>query len=184
MSGQEFRFSVAPLVSATYAIEGETLVFKQGVRRTAIPLAQIRAFAVREFPPFLGMSASQLLIRVATERGEKTRKMSFDPRAARCQDLLAALRVSIPAADATGLVWDAAAARVGVTARPWYRVFLEPRTSIGIVLLGAAAFANTSMMSASASREERLGQGIVGVGASAVAIWLIVSGIRRARARS
>ena len=182
MGDAEYRFAVAPMVSATYTIAGGELVFKQGLRRTAIPLAQIRTFAVRENPGFLGFTGSQLLVKVAVGDGEKTRALTFDPAAQACQELLAALRLQLPAADATTIAWDAAAARLGVPVRPWYRALLEPRVTMGIILLGAGAFASTTA-TRTRDRSELLGRGLVSVTVTAVAIWLIVTGIRRSRAK-
>jgi hypothetical protein len=153
------------------------------VRRIVTPLAQIQVFAVKERSAFLGLAASTLVLRLGDAGGaSRTRATSFDPRAPACQALLVALRARIPAADATTGDWAAAAARLGITARPWYEVFSQPRVAIGVALLGAGAFANTHPP-ATRNAGERLGAGLFGVTVMVAAIWLIVSGVRRARAQ-
>ena len=177
---ESFTFRVALLVSGTYTFEGADLIFRQGVRRIAIPLAGIRAFAVRERPAFFGMSNSQLICRVETADGVKIRRTTIDPRAPACAALLAALRARVPAADCTALAWPDAAARLGIKARPWYEGFFQPRVTIGVILLGANAAASSTMVDTH-DRAERLGQGIAMGAVSLVAIFLIVTGLRRAR---
>ncbi len=186
MAALSFRFRIAPLVAGTYALDGDALVYRQGVRSVTIALAQVRAFAVRQRPAFLGLASSQLVFQLETgdpRKPTRLRKTLFDPATPDGRALLDALRARLPAADATGARWPAAAARLGVVARPWYEGFLQPRTTIGIVLLGATAAANADLAE-TRDRYELLGRGLVGVTVTIVAVVLIVSGVRRARAQA
>ncbi|HTJ43512.1 MAG TPA: hypothetical protein VL463_15515 [Kofleriaceae bacterium] len=175
----EHRVRVAPLITATYTFAGDTLAYKQGVRRILIPLAQVRAFAIRARPATFGLPNSQLVFRLETGA---LRRTVIDPETPDARALIEALRARLPAADATELAWPDAAAKLGVDAHPWYEALFHPRTMIGITLLAANSVA-ASGMEVPRDRDERLGQGIGLLVVSIVAIWLIVSGVRRTRAR-
>lgn len=173
-----YEFRAAPLVKASYALEGDAIVYRQGVRRIAIPLAQVRGFAIRERPAFMKMPASALTFRIDGRR--KPRSTVFDPSSPACRDFLAALRARLPAADLTALPWPEAAAKLGVVARPWYEGFLQPRVTLGVLMLGANAAAS-SMTAKTHDRAELLGQGIAMLAVTIVAVYLIITGVRRGR---
>jgi hypothetical protein len=179
---QTFRFRAAPLVTATFTLDGDTLTYAQGVRRVTIPLAQVRAFGLRERASFLGLASSQLYFLIDGGDGSKPRRRAtlVDPAQPAYRALIEALRARVPGADTTALPWADAAARLGAVARPWYEDFLHPRTVIGVVLLGANAVTAGSVHG---DRSERLGAGIAALTMTVVAVALIVSGVRRSRAR-
>jgi hypothetical protein len=185
MATQTFRFKAAPLVPASFTLDGDTLVYQQGLRRTPIALAKVRTFAIRERPAFLGFTATQLLFELDTGDPRKPTRMQrtmFDPKSPECRALVEALHARFPAADATKLPWAEAAGRLGVVARPWYEGFTHPRSMIGMILLGANGFA-VGTMPATRDSAERFGQGIVTLTISVLAILLLVSGFRRTRAK-
>jgi len=185
MATQTFRFKAAPLVPASFTLDGDLLVYQQGLRRTPIPLAKVRTFAVRERPAFLGFTSTQLLFGLDTgdaRRPTRLQRTMFDPKAPDCRALLDVLHARLPAADATKLPWVEAAGRLGVVARPWYEGFTHPRSIIAMVLLGANGFA-AGTMPATGDSAERFGQGIVTLTVFSIAILLLVSGFRRTRAK-
>jgi hypothetical protein len=154
------------MVTSSYELEGETLVYRQGLRRIAIPLGEVRGLAVRERGAFLGFTGSQLLFKLASG---KTRATLFDPASEACRALLAILRARLPAMEPP--------------TRPWYEGFLHPRSVAGIVILGASSIASGGMPR-DADRAERLGYGVGLLMFTIAGIALIISGFRRSRARA
>ena len=110
-----------------------------------------------------------------------TQEMTFNPRAAICGALLEALRARVPEADATGLPWAEAAARLDVKAYPWTEALHQPRAQVGGVLavggLFAVVGAGDARTQGLAALQLGLGAGLLGLG-----VWLLVGGIRKVRA--
>ncbi len=176
MAERRYEFRVSLMVTASFQLAPDAVLYQQGLRQIAIPLARVTCFAVKERRPFLGATSSLLLFRLGSGKLQRT---LFDPASPACRAFLDALRARLPVADATQLAWPDAAARLGVTARPWYEGLLHPRAVFGIVMLGANAA--TAGIVAHGDRAERMGAGIGARAITLVAIYLIVTGVRRSR---
>ena len=176
---ERFEFKVAPFVTSSFELDGDLLVHRQGVRRTEIALAHVSAFALHERAPFLGLAQAQLLFRTTSGR---ILRRNVDPRQPAFRALIEAIAARAPSADLTALPWPDAAARIGVTAYPWYDGFLEPRSVIGELVLGGALAASATEADAR-DRVERIAQGSVFAIAALIGIVLVASGFRSARKR-
>lgn len=91
--------------------------------------------------------------------------------------------MTLPKADTSALPWRDAAARLEIPANPWYEPLFQPRVVLGFVALGAGSISSTILGNTHASRGEQLGQGVAMALTTAIALYLIITGIRRARAK-
>jgi hypothetical protein len=180
-SFQDFgRFTVGPFITAGYALHGNTLLFSVGARRMAIPLAHVRAFAVKERPRSMWVIQSQLFLRVDDGRTTRTLKPSFDPQAPGCRAVLELLRTRCPGADATMAPWAEAAVRLAVKAYPSAEAFLQPRTLMGAMLLFAAVEVATADLGPQS--EAYMARAFLSLTVFLIALLLIRSGTNRQRA--
>lgn len=178
----EFRYGIAPGVKVTLTVDDSGVRYKQGLKKIAVPWAEVGYFGVRERASDMGMVASELLVTQRSADGKtRVRKFAFDPSAEPCQQALAAIRARCsPEADTTSLPWAEAAARIGVVARPWYEPLLQPKISLGIIVILASLLAMplAREVMPPANSAEAVGQLIAGLIGVAVGVMLIRRGRR------
>lgn len=183
----EFRYRIAMLVDGVLGVGEDRLTYRQGLRRLSVPLAAVRAFGVRDRGgPVAGILSSELIVRTEAAPGRfRVRRIPWNPGELGCIEALAALRARLPDADATGLPWEQAAARLGVTTRGWREWLSEPLSTIGLGLIGSASVAGVLMqwMRERGTPHERTARAVLLVAMFGIGVVLLVTGWVRSRGR-